>query len=236
MQLGKSLVGALVGGAVGIAALIGIHMLTGWDKAWLAILVAIITGVGVRWAANTTGHASYARGALTALIAILAFLAWYPIQAQLTVRGALAKPILPNRAAVEANTADADEAAEPADTADADEAAETVAAPAADVPAATNGRRAEHCARCARQAAGPAVLDVGFSVALHRGPDRLRVGSRHRGSNTGSRSNWQPRRRAAAIQRRVVGIRRPSRGIVTRRKTQVRFRASPKIVRRYCPV
>jgi hypothetical protein len=135
MQLGKSLVGALVGGAVGIAALIGIHMLTGWDKAWLAILVAIITGVGVRWAANTTGHASYARGALTALIAILAFLAWYPIQAQLTVRGALAKSILPNRAAVEANAADADETSEPADTADADEAAETVAAPAADEPA-----------------------------------------------------------------------------------------------------
>ena len=139
MQLGKSLVGALIGGALSILALIGIHMLTGWDKAWLAILVALITGLGVRWAANTTGHASYARGALTALIAILAFLAWYPIQAQLTVRGALAKPILPNRAAVEANTADADEAAEPADTADADEAAETVAAPAADVPAAQTG-------------------------------------------------------------------------------------------------
>jgi hypothetical protein len=139
MQLGKSLVGALVGGAVGIAALIGIHMLTGWDKAWLAILVAIITGVGVRWAAATTGHASYARGALTALIAILAFLAWYPIQAQLTVRGALAKPILPNRAAVEANAADADEASEPADTADADEAAETVAAPAAVEPAGQTG-------------------------------------------------------------------------------------------------
>ncbi len=139
MQLGKSFVGALVGGAVGIAALIGIHMLTGWDKAWLAILVAIITGAGVRWAATTTGHASYVRGALTALVAILAFLAWYPIQAQLTVRGALAKPILPNRAAVEADAVDADEAAEPADTADADDAAETVTAPAADEPAGQTG-------------------------------------------------------------------------------------------------
>ena len=90
-------------------------MLTGWDKAWLAILVAIITGVGVRWAANTSGHASYVRGALTALVAILAFLAWYPIQAQLTVRGALARPIVADPAAVEANAADADEASEPAD-------------------------------------------------------------------------------------------------------------------------
>jgi hypothetical protein len=139
MQFGKSLVGALVGGAVGIAALIGIHMLTGWDKAWLAILVAIITGVGVRWAANTSGHASYARGALTALVAILAFLAWYPIQAQLTVRGALAKPILPNRAAADtepANTVEADETAEAADANGNDDAADSTETPAADTEVA----------------------------------------------------------------------------------------------------
>ena len=142
MQFGKSLVGALVGGAVGIAALIAIYLLTGWDKAWLAILVAIITGAGVRWAANTTGHASYARGALTALIAILAFLAWYPIQAQLTVRGNLAKPILPNRAAPETEPANTEAAAEPAETADEDEVAEpaaTEAAPAADAVAPPAG-------------------------------------------------------------------------------------------------
>jgi hypothetical protein len=140
MQLGKSLVGALVGGAVGIAALIGIHMLTGWDKAWLAILVALITGVGVRWAVNTSGHASYARGALTALVAILAFLAWYPIQAQLTVRGALAKPILPNRAAATdaepANTVEADETAESADADGNDDAADSTETAAADTEAA----------------------------------------------------------------------------------------------------
>jgi hypothetical protein len=137
MQLGKSLVGALVGGAVAIAALIAIHMITGWDKAWLAILVAIITGAGVRWAASTTGHPSYARGALTALIAILAFLAWYPIQAQLTVRGALAKPIVADRAVAESEPAVTDEAADPAGTVDDEvpgqpaEPAESEAAPAA---------------------------------------------------------------------------------------------------------
>ena len=113
MQLGKSLVGALVGGALGIGVLIGIYMLTGWDKAWLAIPVAVITGLGVRSTAATTGHASYARGALTALIAILAFLAWYPIQAQITVRGSVAQPIVADRATAEAKTANADDATEP---------------------------------------------------------------------------------------------------------------------------
>jgi hypothetical protein len=135
MQLGKSLVAALVGGAVGIAALIGIHMATGWDKAWLAILVAFITGLAVRWAVDTRGHASYARGALTALIAILAFLAWYPIQAQLTVRGNVAKPIIGDPAAAETTAADADTdaATEPPateDASDASEAADTESTPA----------------------------------------------------------------------------------------------------------
>jgi hypothetical protein len=162
MQFGKSLVGALVGGAVGIAALIGIHMLTGWDKAWLAILVAIITGVGVRWAANTSGHASYARGALTALVAILAFLAWYPIQAQLTVRGALAKPILPNRAPADAEPANTDETDETAEAADAngnDDAADSTETPAADTEVA------EPATDAATQPTddGPNVVPGGFA-------------------------------------------------------------------------
>jgi hypothetical protein len=116
MQLGKSLGGALIGGAIGIALLVGIHMLTRWDKAWLAILVASSTGMGVRWAASTRGHASYVRGALTAVVAILAFLAWYPIMAQITVRGAAAQPLAANRVVPEAaqeKTADADQPAEP---------------------------------------------------------------------------------------------------------------------------
>jgi hypothetical protein len=142
MQLGKSFVGALVGGAVAIAALIGIHMATGWDKAWLAILVAIVTGLGVRWAAETHGHASYARGALTALIAILAFLAWYPIQAQITVRGNVAKPILPDSRAAAPAAADVEEATESPAPSDADQAAvpaETDAAPVATAAAQPAG-------------------------------------------------------------------------------------------------
>jgi hypothetical protein len=116
MQLGKSLIGALLGGAIAIAVLVAIYMLTGWDKAWLAILAAIITGLGVRWTATTKGHASYARGALTALVAILSFLAFYPIVAQVTVRGGVAKPIVADplaARATEANEVEAD-ATEPA--------------------------------------------------------------------------------------------------------------------------
>jgi hypothetical protein len=113
MQLGKSLVGALVGGAIGIGVLVALYMLTGWDKAWLAIPVAITTGLGVRSAATTGGHASYARGALTAVVAILAFLAFYPVVAKVAVRGAIAQPIVADPLAAqttEANTAQTDAA------------------------------------------------------------------------------------------------------------------------------
>ena len=74
MQLGKSLLGALLGAIVGVIVLIAIHMQWGIDKNWLAIPVAILTGLGVRALATTYGHESYLRGAITALIALGAFL------------------------------------------------------------------------------------------------------------------------------------------------------------------
>lgn len=74
MQLGKSLLGALLGAIVGVIVLIAIHMQWGIDKNWLAIPVAILTGLGVRALATTYGHESYLRGAITALIALGAFM------------------------------------------------------------------------------------------------------------------------------------------------------------------
>ncbi len=74
MQLGKSLVGAIIGAVVGIILLIAVHMQWGIDKSWMAIPVAIITGLGVRSLVTTYGHESYLRGALTALIALGAFM------------------------------------------------------------------------------------------------------------------------------------------------------------------
>jgi hypothetical protein len=74
MQLGKSLVGALLGAVVGVILLIAVHMQWGLDRNWLAIPVAILTGLGVRALATTYGHESYLRGAITALIALGAFM------------------------------------------------------------------------------------------------------------------------------------------------------------------
>jgi len=74
MQFGKSLVGAIIGAALGIGLLIAVYLLAGIDKMWMAIPVALLTGLGVRMVAATSGHASYVRGAITVLIAMGAYL------------------------------------------------------------------------------------------------------------------------------------------------------------------
>jgi len=72
MQLGKALVGAIIGAAVGIGMLIAVYLTLKIDKFWLAIPFAIITGLGVRMLV-TAGHASYVRGVLTMLLAMAAY-------------------------------------------------------------------------------------------------------------------------------------------------------------------
>ncbi|HEX4414093.1 MAG TPA: hypothetical protein VH107_10730 [Lacipirellulaceae bacterium] len=72
MQFAKSLVGAIIGAAVGIALLFAIYRFS--DGFWSAIPFAILTGLGVRMAVTTGGHPSYARGALTAIIALAAYI------------------------------------------------------------------------------------------------------------------------------------------------------------------
>lgn len=74
MQLGKTLVGAIIGAAIGVGLLAGAFLIFGWDGFWLAIPFAIVTGLGVRAIATTRGHASYARGALTCVLALAAYL------------------------------------------------------------------------------------------------------------------------------------------------------------------
>ena len=111
MQFGKSLVGAVIGGIVGIAILVAISYAVGWDKFWLSIIVALCTGLGVRWIVSTQGHPSYARGALTAIVAMAAFFAYYPIMAQLRTRQSMAQPVvLEKQAADEGEAADAEPA------------------------------------------------------------------------------------------------------------------------------
>src|SRR4051812_12051213 len=74
MQFGKTLVGAIIGAALGIGLLIAVYLLAGIDKMWMAIPVAILTGLGVRMVAATSGHASYLRGAITVVLAMGAYL------------------------------------------------------------------------------------------------------------------------------------------------------------------
>jgi hypothetical protein len=71
MQLGKALVGAIIGAAVGIGMLVAVSVTTGIMGFWLAIPFAIITGLGVRMLVSTAGHPSYARGVLTMLLAMM---------------------------------------------------------------------------------------------------------------------------------------------------------------------
>jgi hypothetical protein len=73
MQLQRALVGAVIGGVIGVLILIGAYFLAGAEHTALAIVVAILVGLGVRTMVATKGHASYARGALAAVVALAAF-------------------------------------------------------------------------------------------------------------------------------------------------------------------
>jgi hypothetical protein len=118
MQLGKSLVGAIIGGLVGAAVCVVIIKFSGWDKMWLAILVALLTGLGVRWMVNTKGHPSYARGALTAVIAIAAYFLSFWITTLVMTQGAAARSTVGLEAVQPADNGDADAADGAAETAD----------------------------------------------------------------------------------------------------------------------
>ena len=74
MQFGKTVVGAIIGAALGIGLLIAVYLMFGIDKMWMAIPVALLTGLGVRMVAATSGHASYLRGAITVVLAMAAYL------------------------------------------------------------------------------------------------------------------------------------------------------------------
>ena len=102
MQFGKTLVGAIIGAALGIGLLIAVYLLAGIDKMWMAIPVAILTGLGVRMVAATSGHASYLRGAITVVLAMAAYLGGLAVtRAVANHRAATVSKANPPRAAVE---------------------------------------------------------------------------------------------------------------------------------------
>jgi hypothetical protein len=116
MQLGKTIVGAIIGAAVGIALLVVVFLMFHIDRVWLAIPVALLTGLGVRLLVSTSGHASYLRGAITGVFALVAYLFGWWVVAQ--VAQAQAKNQVPGdrpkAVAQRANTDEADDAADAA--------------------------------------------------------------------------------------------------------------------------
>jgi hypothetical protein len=112
MQLGKALIGAVIGSAIGVGLILAIYYAIALDHTALAILVAVCAGLGVRALVTTTAHVSYLRGVLTCVVAILAFAASKFLIADLAARGAFAKPMKPVAARA------ADDAAEEKGTGD----------------------------------------------------------------------------------------------------------------------
>lgn len=102
MQFGKTLVGAIIGAALGIGLLIAVYLLFGIDKMWMAVPVALLTGLGVRTVAKTAGHPSYLRGAITVALAMGAYFGGLRIcQVAATHRAETVAKVAPHRAADE---------------------------------------------------------------------------------------------------------------------------------------
>jgi hypothetical protein len=99
MQFKKALIGALVGGVIGVGVLVAAFFLFGVQHTSLALVIAVLVGLGVRMMVSTKGHASYLRGALTALIAVAAFVGGSFLVAQLARSQMAANASRPSRVA-----------------------------------------------------------------------------------------------------------------------------------------
>jgi hypothetical protein len=138
MQAGKSGLGsALVGGIIGAAVGVGLHVVletgmlgTRVEASWFAVVIGVLTGIGVRMACRGCMERSYARGAVAGLIALAAIVASsFAVQEVMSRREVQAKagPIAAAKDDAAAGEADADDASaakepaeEPADDARAD--------------------------------------------------------------------------------------------------------------------
>jgi hypothetical protein len=152
MQLGKALLGAIIGACVGIVLLIVVYLAMGIDKVWLSIPFALVTGLGVRMFVSTSGHASYVRGALTMVIALVAYIGgWLLVPQVISARADAAS----------AKTSGAREekpAAEPGDT----DAKDTEAK---DADATDETKEADEAPKAAPPKAVPRTTDSGMPRA-----------------------------------------------------------------------
>jgi hypothetical protein len=129
----KSLAPAIVGAIIGAAVGVGLHVVlaTGMlgyrnEASWFAIVIGVLTGIGVRMACRGCMDRSYARGALAAVVALAAI-----VGSSFAIREVMKRSETTTKGPVAAaKTPEADAAA----NADAEDAGE--ADPAAEEPAA----------------------------------------------------------------------------------------------------
>jgi hypothetical protein len=117
MQPARTLIGAIVGAALGVAVLYVAYRFAGRDEFWLSIPFALLTGLGVRFAIGGTARASYLRGAITAVLALAAYLGGWSIVAAVARHRAadVSKPHV--SASAEAASADSSDAKDATDAA-----------------------------------------------------------------------------------------------------------------------
>ena len=73
MKLGPSLIGAVVGAAVGVAAHLGVETVLNIEAGWFALVIGALTGFGARaMAGDAIKTANFLRAGLVAVIALAA--------------------------------------------------------------------------------------------------------------------------------------------------------------------
>jgi hypothetical protein len=165
----NTLIGAIVGGLIGIGVLIAAFMFFEVQHTALAIVVAVLVGLGVRSMVSTKGHASYLRGALTALVAVAAFVGGNIVvakvaQSQLSANAS--KPMnptpLPERSLESATEEVEVEEAGATDTAEAagDEATDADAAEAEETPAADGQATDEQAAEATSEPVAAETMEA----------------------------------------------------------------------------
>lgn len=117
MGVGPTLLGGIVGAAVGV----GLHLVleTGMlgkpiEASWFAIVIGLLTGLGVRQANRTHMERSYLRGAISAAIALAAILCSTLLIAEVLKKRDAAALMKPTAATAEPATGDDDEASDDA--------------------------------------------------------------------------------------------------------------------------
>lgn len=71
MKLGPSLIGAIVGAAIGVGAQVAFESWLGREAIWFAIVIGVLTGFGARTLAGAAiQRANYLRAGLSALVAL----------------------------------------------------------------------------------------------------------------------------------------------------------------------